>query len=42
MLEPWNFRLAIKLFHFLVLICMHFATFTNSIYRLLAFDFTGV
>lgn len=38
-LESWNFRLAIKFFPFLVLICMHFDTFTNSIYHLLAFDF---
>lgn len=40
MLESWeDFRLAIKLFLFLVLICKHFDTFTNSIYHLPAFDF---
>lgn len=39
MLESWYFRLAIKFFPFLVLICMHFDTFTNPIYHLLTFDF---
>lgn len=42
MLESWNFRLAMKSFLFLVLICTYFATFTNSIYHLLAIDFPNV